>query len=717
MNIVEYLSSSHTDDPRYCLNIAFAVRTLQQQNELVTDIGIAGNQLFPTPTSDDEFVRRFLMLGNCEGIYFARQKVFTCILVPGLCRIIQAGKGLIILQQILEISQSNYAPKIEPLLIALALCARYKVRDTQSKRKLPWDTEEEPEKLFPDAVCRDIRPVMENTYQKCLQQLALFSVHKVCLTPTHLFMFINYCKVVSKQSGLKKDSNGWGRALRATVIKWYYNQTPDRLAVMVTKYRHRINYSHRDLFCLSHIHPKQSFPPECNYWQYQQDYENIIAYVVKGSEKVRKRRQELFLKRQSKRQHLDLEETERVRQTLEELNLKRTEKKKVSEDVEVTTSTSSRKVTDSQVTNALKYIDAFEELQNLTSANIDRAVSLILQYGKIISEKYMISMLCFEKEQIPEELLSSKKVWGALLRRMTLPTMLKNIGRMSGIDLFNEADDSVFNYLSDVLSNITWFFYDDDKNYTDFTRDDPASLFVRRLNDIEKLKQERLHPLAILFAKMNYEHGHEMRGNRVWKPVRSIQKAFDNAFYNCFDAVEVTNKQYLIAVDISASDSMDSFVQGTMLACSQAAATLSMALIQHEENVVPLAFSNFLAPLEWDKFMSLGEYLSATKNLIYGKTDCALPMCWAIENAVYVDVFIILTDNDVSVKSMKPSDAIRWYREQMDVPNAKLIVIAMSGKSESLANPSDPNMLVIYGMNPSVPQVIYDFVRDFQPTH
>ncbi|VDK89044.1 unnamed protein product, partial [Onchocerca ochengi] len=281
MNIVEYLSSNHTDDPRYCLNIASAVRTLEQQNELVTDIGVAGNQLFPTPTSDEEFVRRFLMLGNCEGIYFARQKVFTSILVPDLCRIIQAGKGLIILQQILKFSQSNYAPRIEPLLIALALCARYKVRDTQSKRKLPWDTKEDREKLFPDAVCRDIRPVMENTYQKCLQQLALFSVHKVCLTPTHLFMFINYCKVVSKQSGLKKDSNGWGRALRATVIKWYYNQTPDHLAVMVTKYRHRINYSHRDLFCLSHIHPKQSFPPECNYRQHQQDYENIIAYVVR----------------------------------------------------------------------------------------------------------------------------------------------------------------------------------------------------------------------------------------------------------------------------------------------------------------------------------------------------------------------------------------------------------------------------------------------------
>ncbi|MCP9265650.1 BMA-ROP-1 [Dirofilaria immitis] len=679
MNIIEYLSSSHLDDARCRLDIAFAVRTLEQQNELVTDVVIARDQPFVAWRSDEEYVRRFLMLGNADGIYFARQK--------------------------------ESCSEKEPLLIALALCARYKVRDTQSKKKLPWETAEEREKLFPDAACRDIRPVMENSYQRCLQQSALFSVHKVCLTPIHLFMFINYCKVVSKLSGLKKDSNGWGRALRATIIKWYYNQTPNRLAVMVTKYRHRVSYSHRDLFCLSHIHPKQNFLTQHSYWQHQKEYENILAYVVGGNEKTRKRRQELLLERRAKRHRLNPEEAERVRQNLEKLNLERDKTSKASEDVEVTTN---------EVMNAIKYIEAFEELQNSTSANIDKAINLILKYGKyllcLIGSLKFIVLNCFEKEQIPLGLLNSEKVWGALLRRMSLRTMLQNMSRMSGenqrhlntvaIDknvnialILRYVCNFSFNYLSDVLSNIT--------------SDDPASLVARRLNDTEKLKQERFHPLTILFAKMNYEYGYKMRGNRIWKPVKSIQKAFDNAFYNCFSVVETTNKQYLIAVDIS--DSMDSFMQGTMVACSQAAATISMALIQHEVNVSnPISFSNFLAPLEWNKCMSLGEYLSATKKLRYDKTDCALPMCWAIENAVRVDVFIILTDNDVSVKSMKPSDAIQLYRQQMGIPNAKLIVVGMTDKSGSLANPNDPNMLVICGMNPSVPQMIHDFVLDFQ---
>ncbi|CAG9538123.1 unnamed protein product [Cercopithifilaria johnstoni] len=380
MNIAEYLSSSHPDDLRYRLSIAYAVRSLeQQQNQLLTNVP---EGQFSVPwRSDEEFVRRFLMLGNSEGIYFARQNEFTCTLEPGLCRIIQSGKGLMVLQKILEMSITNLATNIEPLLIALALCARYKVHDTQSKKKLPWDTTEEQEKLLPDAICRDIRPVMEKTYQACLQKSALFAVHKVCITPTDLFKFISYCKVVSRESGLKKDSNGWGRALRATVIKWYYNHTPKRLAVIVTKYRHRVSYSHRDLFCLSHIHPKQSLPPEHGYWQYQKEYEDIFRHVTGGyrggekEEKERKRRKELSPKRKSKRGRSDPEETERVRQILEELNLKRAEERTASAGVEGTAN---------PVMDATTYIQAFDRLQSLTPENIDDAVMLILQYGKYL---------------------------------------------------------------------------------------------------------------------------------------------------------------------------------------------------------------------------------------------------------------------------------------------------------------------------------------------
>lgn len=57
--------------------------------QLVTNV--AGNQFSAPLRSDEEFVRRFLIFGNSDGIYFARQKEFICTLEPGLCRIIQSG--------------------------------------------------------------------------------------------------------------------------------------------------------------------------------------------------------------------------------------------------------------------------------------------------------------------------------------------------------------------------------------------------------------------------------------------------------------------------------------------------------------------------------------------------------------------------------------------------------------------------------------------------
>ncbi|VDM18049.1 unnamed protein product [Wuchereria bancrofti] len=114
-----------------------------------------------------------------------------------------------------------------------------------------------------------------------------------------------------------------------------------------------------------------------------------------------------------------------------------------------------------------------------------------------------------------------------MLRRMSLSAILKNMDKMSSVDLFEEENANI---------------------------DDPVSLIVRRLTDTEKLRQERFHPLAILSAKTSYEHGYEMKGNRIWRPIKSIQKALDNAFYNCINVIGVTHRRYLIAVDISGYD-------------------------------------------------------------------------------------------------------------------------------------------------------------------
>lgn len=46
----------------------------------------------------------------------------------------------------------------------------------------------------------------------------------------------------------------------------------------------------------------------------------------------------------------------------------------------------------------------------------------------------------------------------------------------------------------------------------------------------------------------------------------------------------------------------------------------------------------------------------------------------------------------------------------MDIPDAKLIVLGMASTEFSIADPSDPNMLDICGMDSSVPELIKEFV-------
>ena len=72
----------------------------------------------------------------------------------------------------------------------------------------------------------------------------------------------------------KPKSSGWGRAHRKAIQKWYTEKKPRSLAVAVTKYKQRNNWSHRDLFRLCHVKPQH---PATQF---------VIKYVIKGFDAV-----------------------------------------------------------------------------------------------------------------------------------------------------------------------------------------------------------------------------------------------------------------------------------------------------------------------------------------------------------------------------------------------------------------------------------------------
>ncbi len=176
----------------------------------------------------DDFTRldRFLILGNDGGSYYASQQTLTIENAECVIRCVQANPKRTV-DRIVEISVEKRAPKNDPAIFALALCAS------------PQFNKDETGGV----------------------KYALSKLNDVCRTGTHLFQFAENVKHL----------RGWGRGLRKAIAHWYLDKDPSALAYQVTKYQQRNGWSHKDLLRLSH--PKATgFVNE------------VIDYVINGTD-------------------------------------------------------------------------------------------------------------------------------------------------------------------------------------------------------------------------------------------------------------------------------------------------------------------------------------------------------------------------------------------------------------------------------------------------
>ena len=72
------------------------------------------------------------------------------------------------------------------------------------------------------------------------------------------------------------------------------------------------------------------------------------------------------------------------------------------------------------------------------------------------------------------------------------------------------------------------------------------------------------------------------------------------------------------------------------------------------------------------------------------------------------DCFVVFTDNETWSGEISPHDALARYRKAAGV-DAKLVVVGMASNGFTVADPTDPGMLDIVGMDASAPQVMSDF--------
>ena len=331
-------------------------------------------------------------------------------------------------------------------------------------------------------------------------------------------------------------------------------------------------------------------------------------------------------------------------------------------------------------------VDGADEVEPEVMATLEAVRSLAdaapAEAAKTVSEHRLA------REMVPTELLRHAVVWEALLERMPLTAMIRNLGVMTKVGLLTpmaEATDTV----------------------------------AARLSDADALRSARVHPIAVLAALKTYASGRGMRGKGAWDPVAKVVDALDRAFYLAFRNAPSTGKRTMLALDVSGS--MGVGVAGMpYLSCREASAAMALVTAAAEPSHMFTAFTagrytirrwrTGLEQIAISPRQRLDDVVKQTARMPFGATDCALPMVEALKNGWEIDVFVVYTDSETWAGDVHPVQALRRYRERMGIA-AKLVVVAMASNGFSIADPDDGGMLDVVGFDAAAPSLMADFAR------
>lgn len=151
---------------------------------------------------DWERLQRFLILGSEGGTYYIEERELTIQNADVVLRC-AAADGARTVATIVDVSDRGRAPKNDPAIFALAICA--------------------------------------SAADVATRQLALDALPKVCRIGTHLLHFAAYVE----------QFRGHGRALNRALGAWYTDRDPGDLAYQLVKYRQRDGWTHGDVLRLA----------------------------------------------------------------------------------------------------------------------------------------------------------------------------------------------------------------------------------------------------------------------------------------------------------------------------------------------------------------------------------------------------------------------------------------------------------------------------------
>lgn len=306
-----------------------------------------------------------------------------------------------------------------------------------------------------------------------------------------------------------------------------------------------------------------------------------------------------------------------------------------------------------------KLISAFESAQNSTDVN--ELVSLIKEYN-------------LTWEMVPTEFLNDKEVLTALLDKMPLTALMRNLNR------FAKAELTIGN--TEVTQTI-----------------------VDKLTNKEEIKKSGIHPVNVVNSMLTYSSGSGFKGSGTWKPNQNIVDAMCETYELALGNVESTGKRILIGVDVSGS--MSTKVGGTAMSCAQMANVLALTMLKTEPNAELICFDTNLVETKIGRRTSLDEAINKTPQ--GGGTDCAVPLLYALQNKRLYDSIVILTDSETWAGKQHAVTALEFYRRK--VPGVKVVEVALESNSYSSMPNNDKNVLRCVGFDSALIEVVNNFIK------
>lgn len=457
-------------------------------------------------------------------------------------------------------------------------------------------------------------------------------VPAVCRTAGELFQFAE--RVTSMR--------GWGRGLRRAVGNWYRARFADDLAYQVVKCPRRGGWSHRDLLRLAHPTPAT------------REQAAVFRWILGGPDALGRR---TVVREMAKSATDDCGEGAVEGADLEPRRF--------------------RAVTYPGVGELPRLLRVVEEARR--AATVDEVVRIIAEHD-------------LPREAVPGSWLEHTAVWEALLHRMPLAAMIRDLGQLTAVGLVRPGSEAA------------WWV-------------------ETRLRDAGVLRATALHPMAYLLARRAYEAGVAEGGRFRWTPVPSVVGALDDAFYGSMRCVRPVGRPMLVALDLSPS-TRRSFLPGTQVTVLEAAAAMALVAVSTEATcgVVGLRSATatpwvgtgpivpgltLLEVLPGMRLPDLVEQLGALPGRI---PDCALPMLWARRHGMPVEAFVVYTDGEVWPAEPSPAEALTRYRAETGI-DARSVVVGMGGSPFEIADPGDPAMLDVQGFDAGTAEVIAGFLR------